>query len=144
MREYRRGDPIRSIHWKLSAKYDSLIIRQPLVPPSHSRLVHIIPWKTAEERDLVLGRLRWVFEYLSKWDLSFFVKLGNNPTIAEVTQESHLIDFLRSVLDDASGKKITTGPLPVRFTWVYRIDAGTDAAGDTKSGAGTAEKGDRR
>jgi len=135
MREYRRGDPIRSIHWKLSAKYDSLIIRQPLVPPSHSRLVHIIPWNTAEERDLVLGRLRWVYEYLSRWEMSFFVKLGNKPAIMEVTQESHLIDFLRNVLDDAAGKKIMTGPLPVRFTWVYRIDAGTAATASEKSGA---------
>lgn len=31
MREYRPGDTVNSIHWKLSAKTDSVIVREPLV-----------------------------------------------------------------------------------------------------------------
>ena len=32
LRDYRPGDPIRAIHWKLSSKRDSLIVREP--PPA--------------------------------------------------------------------------------------------------------------
>ena len=37
-REYREGDPVRDIHWKLSAKLDTLILKEysrPLVPSVH-------------------------------------------------------------------------------------------------------------
>ena len=30
LREYRPGDPLRSIHWKLSSKHDSLVVREPV------------------------------------------------------------------------------------------------------------------
>jgi len=124
MRNYRQGDPVRSIHWKLSAKFDSLIIREPLAPPHHSRLVHIMPWENAIERDLILGRLLWIAEYLFKWELPFFVKLGEEAAIAEIAKETDLVDFLRYVLDIATDKTVISGTLPTRFTWVFRIDAG--------------------
>jgi len=127
MRNYRQGDPIKSIHWKLSAKYDSLIIREPLIPPHHSRLVHIMPWNGAEERDLILGRLRWISGYLFKWDMPFYVKFGDIPRIAEISNEPELIDFLLCVLDDDTNQATTLETVPTRFTWLYRIDAGTEA-----------------
>lgn len=30
LREYRPGDPMRSVHWKLSSKWDELIVREPV------------------------------------------------------------------------------------------------------------------
>jgi hypothetical protein len=126
MRTYRPGDPVRSIHWKISAKFDSLIIREPLVPPPHSRLVRIMPWENAAECDLTLGRLRWVSGYLLKWELPFYVQLGNDGQIAEIKQESELTDYLRSVLDAAADKPAAPGYVPARFSWVFRVDAKTD------------------
>ena len=32
LREYRPGDPMRSIHWKLSSKRDELVVRETLEP----------------------------------------------------------------------------------------------------------------
>jgi len=125
MRNYRQGDPVRSIHWKLSAKYNSLIIREPLVPPHHSRLVHVMPWNGADERDLILGRLRWITEYLLKWEMPFYVKFGDIVRIAEIKNESNLVDFLHCVLDDTVDNAPTFDSIPARFAWLYRIDAGT-------------------
>ena len=130
MRKYRQGDPVRSIHWKLSAKHDSLIIREPLVPPQHSRLVHISKWNTANERDMILGHLRWICDYLLKWDLSFYVKFGDEPAIAEVGHEADLIDFLCLVLDKASNKKIASDLMLTRFTWVYHVDTAAGLQGE--------------
>lgn len=39
MREYQSGDDIRQIHWKLSSKLDTLILREPSQSVSHSLLV---------------------------------------------------------------------------------------------------------
>lgn len=39
LREYRNGDDVRQIHWKLSSKIDDVIIREPGTPQSRSLLV---------------------------------------------------------------------------------------------------------
>ena len=126
MRSYQQGDPVKSIHWKVSAKFDSLIIREPLEPPPHSRLVHVMPWHGDKERDLILGRLRWVSEYLLKWKLSFYIRYGENPVITEVAQESDLIDYLCYALGGAVSKPNRYEQIPSRFSWVFRIDASTN------------------
>jgi len=122
MREYRQGDPVRSIHWKASAKFDSLIIREPLVPPPHSRLVHIMEWNGEAERDLLLGRLRWVSDYLLKWQMPFYARYGDDTTIAEISHETDLINFLCYVLGGIENKALKFGHMPSRFSWVFRID----------------------
>jgi len=131
MRPYRIGDPVRSIHWKVSAKYDSLIIREPLIPPPHSRLVHISKWEDSDQRDLILGRLRWISDYMLKWQMPFYIKYSDETAIAEVKEESDLIEYLRCVLDKtadkSTGKEVTAASLPSRFSWVFRIDSGIDS-----------------
>lgn len=39
LRDYVQGDPIRQIHWKLSGKLDTLIVRDPSLPVSRSLLI---------------------------------------------------------------------------------------------------------
>ena len=128
MRVYRPGDPVRSIHWKASAKFDSLLIREPLVPPPNSRLVHIMKWNTASECDLILGHLRWVANYMLKRRLPFFVKYADVALIKEMKQESDLTDFLRCALDEQVAVITKSDPLPTRFTWVYKVEAGQEVA----------------
>jgi len=142
MREYRQGDPVRSIHWKASAKFDSLIIREPLVPPPHSRLVHLMKWDGETERDLALGCLRWVSDYLLKWQMPFYVRYDEDTTIAEVARETDMINFLCYVLGGIENKALKLNQMPSRFSWVYRIDGrdspdsgATDREGD-KTDAG--------
>ena len=145
LRPYRKGDPIRSIHWKLSAKFDSIIIREPLVPPQHSRLVRLAEWSGVRERDTILGRFRWISDYLLKWDLPYYAKLGENRPTAEITCQNDFINYLFCLLgnDDCfttrrfresarsqgfgtSAYPLTPAPsplTPVRFSWVFHVDA---------------------
>jgi len=136
MRIYQPGDPVRNIHWKVSAKLENLIIREPLVPPPHSRLVHIVEWTNAAERDAILGRLRWVCEYMLKWQMPFYMKMGDKVMIVEISQEEDLVDYLHSVLDSSVVKKPKFEPLPSRFSWVYRVDASIDTRADLKKREG--------
>jgi len=124
MREYRQGDPVRSIHWKASAKFDSLIIREPLVPPPHSRLVHMMKWNGEAERDLALGRLRWVTDYLLKWQMPFYARYDEDTTIVEIAHDTDMINFLCYVLGGIESKALKMDHMPSRFSWVFRIDGG--------------------
>jgi hypothetical protein len=140
MRKYRQGDPVRNIHWKLSAKFSSLIIREPLVPPNHSGLVHIMKWNNAGERDLILSHLRWVADYLFEQEMPFYVKLGKKTNTTEIKRENDLIEFLRDVLDDTEKKKLSFCAMPARFAWIYRVDAGTCTQAETQEQQEVVEK----
>jgi len=123
LRQYRLGDPIKSVHWKVSAKYDSLIIREPLIPPPHSRLLHAAQWSNAQERDLILGRLRWISDYLLKWELAYFIRLGEDGPIAEISNNDDLLTYLYFVLGGTPEQLPYQAAVPVRFGWVFRVDA---------------------
>ena len=123
LRHYRPGDPIKSIHWKVSAKFDSIIIREPLVPPVHSRLIQVTQWNGECERDLILGRLRWVSDYMLKWDLPYFVKYGDNGPIVEITSDDTFADYLYRVLSGIAHTLPKPANIPIRFTWVFRVNA---------------------
>ena len=123
LRQYRMGDPVRIIHWKLTAKHDSLIVREPLAPPPHSRLIYIAKWSKAMERELILGRFRWMSEYLLKWELPYCVQFGDNGPVAEISNTADFIKYLYSILDDTAQKMPVPLSLPVRFSWVFRVNA---------------------
>jgi len=123
LRPFRSGDAIRSVHWKVSAKLDSLVIREPLEPLTHSRLIRAAGWNTARERDLILGRLRWASEYLLEYDLPHYVSLDIGGSYAEITKIADLYDYLRLVLDNMADTVQYHINAPVRFVWVLQIDA---------------------
>ena len=128
LRQYRIGDPIRVIHWKLSAKHDSLIIREPLLPPPHSRLVHLAKWSGPHERDVIIGRLRWISDYLLRWDLPYCVRIGDDGPVAEITSEGDLIKYFYSILDKSASPMPHPVSLPARFSWVFRVNAKEEEA----------------
>jgi hypothetical protein len=82
-----------------------------------------MPWNGEKERDLILGRLRWVSDYLLKWQLPFYVRFDNNPVVTEVARESDLFDYLCYALERTESKPKSHEQVPSRFSWVFRIDA---------------------
>ena len=130
LRSFRSGDPLKSVHWKLSAKHDSLIVREPLLPEFPNCLISVAPWSNKEERDLILGRLHWVCEYLLMSELGeeyhLYAKLGQEGAVAAIAEMSEVMDYLRHILGDSTVAPNFT-ERPPHFTWVYRVDgAGAD------------------
>lgn len=66
LREYRPGDPMRSIHWKLSSKKDDLVVRETLEPQQAAIIVTYDHFGLPEELDRTFARLqalsRWLLE----------------------------------------------------------------------------------
>ena len=126
LRPYRHGDPLRSIHWKVSAKHDSLIVREPLVPELHSRLVRVMRWTEPLERDLILSRLLWISGYLLGLDMYYYIRFGDDGPVAEITRKNDLEDYLYHVLSGAPDLPSAVVSLPARFTWEFCVDASED------------------
>ena len=60
LREYREGDNLRNVHWKLSAKTDQLILREAQEPIREQILLTFDLPVTAAQLDSVLSRLLWL------------------------------------------------------------------------------------
>lgn len=58
LRAYRPGDPMRSVHWKLSSKQDELIVREPLAPLPPTLLLTFDHFGSREALDLRLELLQ--------------------------------------------------------------------------------------
>ena len=57
LREYRPGDPMRLVHWKLSSKREELVVKEMLEPCRPTLLLTFDHFGTPEELDAVLERL---------------------------------------------------------------------------------------
>ena len=57
LRDYRPGDPLRSIHWKLSSKKDELVVRETLEPRQADLILTYDHFGPPEELDGVFDRL---------------------------------------------------------------------------------------
>ena len=57
LRPYRAGDPLRSVHWKLSSKRDELVVRETLEPQRREFVVTVPRSGPAEEVERTLDRL---------------------------------------------------------------------------------------
>ena len=66
LREYRPGDPLRSVHWKLSSKLDELVVRETLEPQQAAIVVTYDHFGTPEVLDRTFAQLcalsRWLLE----------------------------------------------------------------------------------
>ena len=57
LRPYRPGDPIRTVHWKLTSKRDELVVRETLEPRRSEAVLTFDHFGRPEEMDRVLDRL---------------------------------------------------------------------------------------
>ena len=57
LREYRPGDPLRSVHWKLTSKWDKLIVREREDAVTPLPLLTLDRFGSSEELDKLLDRL---------------------------------------------------------------------------------------
>ena len=100
LREYRPGDNLNQIHWKLSAKTGDLIIREPM-EPLHNRVLLTMDLRgTPDQLDYKLGQLLWMGEYLLQESLhySVLVLTGDGPVERNVTDRSELQACLEALL----------------------------------------------
>ena len=99
LRQYRPGDNLNQIHWKLSAKTGSLVLREPMEPQQGQVLLTMHLRGTPEELDRKFGRLLWLGKTLLQQEIPFELRCltGNGVltyTIGEADGLQKTIDTL--------------------------------------------------
>ena len=123
LREYRPGDNLNQIHWKLSAKTGDLIIREPMEPMNTRMLLTLDLAGTPDQLDRKLGRLLGLGQYLLEQNLHFSVMAltGTGPSQHEIASMHELQACLEELLcsPKASDGSILTHH--VQANWHYHI-----------------------
>lgn len=128
LRLYRPGDSIQQIHWKLSAKTGSLILREPMEPVRSRMLLQLDLTGTPGELDRKLGKLLWLGKQLLEKDLHFQLQAltGSGVESWSVTD----LESLQAAIDDlllcAPAREGTIRGRHQSADWRYFIGGGTD------------------
>lgn len=103
LRLYRPGDSIHQIHWKLSSKTGSLILREPMVPLRNKLLLQLDLNGSPEELDRKLGRLLWMGQQLLRRDLHFTVDtLTAQGIVSQSVTDDHSLSLAMDTLLSAA------------------------------------------
>lgn len=130
LRQYIPGDNIRQIHWKLSAKTGSLILRQPM-EPLHSRLLlQMDLCGTPAELDRKLGRLLWAGQTLLDRDLPFTLQVmtGEGIRTFRVSTADDLKRMMEQLLCAPAAGEETPRIFAPAADWQFYIGGEPDEA----------------
>ena len=100
MRQYRPGDPLNQVHWKLTAKTGELIIREPMEPVRERMLVTLDLTGRPDRLDRKLGQLLYLGRFLLERELAFEIRAltGDGITAGFVGTEEDLTSAIDSLL----------------------------------------------
>ena len=127
MREYLPGDSMRDIHWKLSAKTDKLIVREPQEPNRGMVLLSLDLAGTRDQLDETFDLLVWLSTWLLNHETAHSVCWLNpesfEPEGAAIASEEDLRELLRTLMKTRLGQdtpSISERPFP-HADWRYHI-----------------------
>ena len=103
LREYRPGDSMRDIHWKLSAKTDELIVREAQEPNRGQVLLTFDLRGTRGQVDETLDLLNWMSRWLLAHETAHFAcwlrPSDLEPETMELREEQDLDKLMEKLLD---------------------------------------------
>lgn len=122
-REYRPGDPVKSIHWKLSLKADKLIIKEPQTPLSHHMVLALATPSNETERVKSIGELRYISRRLTEEGTSHEICYinGEDFKTLSVTNMAEHIQAVKAVCLAPEKSADMPIPVPSRADWIYTI-----------------------
>lgn len=116
MRPYRPGDSINAIHWKLSAKTEDLIVREPMVP-DNDKIYLVLEQAGPDDRGL--QSLCWLSEQLCDMEVPHVIV---SRDLFPVSDEIGMQAALRQILAEPPQP-----PAPLTYSdarLIYRIRGG--------------------
>ena len=93
VREYIAGDPVKSVHWKMSAKKDEIMVREPQ-EETHGRARVVMPLVGSRNKvDQNLGEVLFTIKYFLIRDIPVTIKVVSrvrNPEIFEIRSKTEM------------------------------------------------------
>ncbi len=128
MRLYRPGDNLQQIHWKLSAKTGTLIIREPMEAQQDAALLTMILSGQPEQLDRKLGQLLGMSTFLIENGIRhrIFCYTGKGMSIHSVSNEQEALNALDALLQLPHAQEGVT-PVYPKAIWRHHIGGGDHA-----------------
>ncbi len=108
LRNYQRGDSLKNIHWKIYAKNNQLIVKEPSTPIYRPLILKPVITQSAENNNAVLGKLIYSAEYLIKSKSNFYCSLPDGNA-CEIHNEEDIKGFFMHLYKKQSTGSISTG-----------------------------------
>lgn len=128
LRDYRPGDSLTSVHWKLSAKTGNLVVREPMEAIQGALLLTMTLSGTPEELDRKLGRLLWMGHRLLEAGHRYHLQAvtGQGTLSFSVAKRKELLKALDALLVTPPAQSDSV-PLPTgQAQWQYHIGGQAD------------------
>lgn len=128
LRDYRPGDSLTSVHWKLSAKTGNLVVREPMEAIQGTLLLTLTLSGTPEELDRELGRLLWMGHRMLEAGHRYCVQAvtGQGTLSFSVAKRKELLKALDALLVTPPAQSDSV-PLPTgQAQWQYHIGGQAD------------------
>lgn len=101
IRDYQPGDPVKTIHWKMSAKKDKLLVKEPLEEyGGHSRLLMRLT-HDRDQVDLHLGQIIFTSRYFIEHEVSHKIRIippNSREVSFDVESETDLAKAVTAIL----------------------------------------------
>ena len=120
LREYRPGDPLRSVHWKLSSKWDELIVRERTDAVTSLPLLTLDRFGKPEELDQLLDRVTGMSRAMltvQRPHAVLWLDQSGEPQLCPISDEREYADFLLALLSQPAP---LTGPTLDQFPELLR------------------------
>lgn len=123
LRQFHPGDNLNKIHWKLSAKVDDLMIREPMEPVRGLILLTMDLSGTAAELDTKLGQLLWLSRWLLEREVTFDLRVltANGIEGWTIRDEDEMDKCLQTLLGTPIVKEGSIREQVFHATWRYHI-----------------------
>ncbi|MBQ1632344.1 MAG: DUF58 domain-containing protein [Clostridia bacterium] len=129
LRPYREGDAVNLIHWKLTEKMDTPIVREPQEMLRRRVVLSMDLYDNYEKERSVLEQLRCLADQLLKSEIPFILRYGLRT--AEIKGEGDLERFLKSLLSEPKRDEPAQPYRGGSDTLMYRIEPRKEAANET-------------
>lgn len=84
LRQYMDGDSLKSVHWKLSSKYDDLFVKEPSQPITKQFVISPQFTDNPDANDSILSRVMYMCNLCNEKHMDFYAFLDNNINIAKI------------------------------------------------------------
>ena len=111
LRSYRPGDPLRTVHWKLSSKWDELVVRETLEEQRAALVLTLDLFGTPQALDALFDRLYALSRLLLSQGQPHYIQWAD-PGSGE--PQSHLVDSQRALAACLTHMFSTPAPLTGR------------------------------
>ena len=122
LREYRPGDPLRTVHWKATAKTDSPVVREAQEALSRRALVTYALSSDRSAADRIFDNLVWVSGKLIAMDIPHAALSMADGRLFSVAVRDDLTAMTEALLSAPLPKtEPASPPSPPPADWVFRI-----------------------